>query len=167
MLNYRTFPTLSATSDRLNLGTRSLAATACAFNVVAPRLSLDDRHERMDFQRKEIGMITGKSPQRFLGAIPASGSPPTGPDTPWVSWTCQRGEVVADLPTPSSEVVREDVRRPRRRRPVGTARAATAAALAHDASALWVQSGPERRLMAPAATSCPSPSRCARRAAGG
>jgi hypothetical protein len=167
MLNYRTFPTLSATSDRLNLGTRSLAATACAFNVVAPRLSLDDRHERMDFLRKEIGMITGKSQPGFIGGIPASGSPPTGHDTPWVSWTCQRGEVVADQPTPSTEVVvREDVRRPRRRRPVRTVRAA-AAVMAHDASALWVQSGPERRLMATAATSDPSPPRCASRAAGG
>lgn len=160
MLN-RTSRTLSAQSHRLNLGTRSLAISASAFNVVAPRLSLDDHQKRMDFLRREIGMITGKHPQGYPGGIPDSGSPPSGSPTPWVSWSCQRVEVVADQPTPVGNVVPHDV--PRRRRPVRTARAAmTAAGMPYRAPV-----GAERRLLATAAMTPPSPTRCATRAAGG
>lgn len=164
MLN-RTFRTLSAHTDRLNLGTRSLAIAASAFNVVAPRQSLDDRHLRMDYSRKEIGMITGEHLQVCSGVIPDSGSPPTGSATPWVSWSCQRVEVVADQPTPAGEVVPHDVRR--RQRPVRTVRANAAAGRPFEAAALRAPSGAERRLLATAATILPSPTRRASRAAGG
>jgi hypothetical protein len=164
MLN-RTFRTLSANFDRLNLGTRSLAAHASVFNVVAPRTLLDDRQKRMDFPRTGFGMITGTDPQGYPGLIvTGSGSPPTGHAIPWMTWTSPRVEVVADQPTPAGEVVHPDVRRRRRRRPVRTVRAATASASRPESSGS--RAGAER-LTASAATNRPSPARSARCAAGG
>jgi hypothetical protein len=160
MLN-RTFRTLSANLDRLNLGTRSLAAHASVFNVVAPRTLLDDRQKRMDFLRTEFGMITGKSPQGYPGPImPGSGSPPTGRGTRWVAAVSPRDEVVADQPTPASEVVTDPVRR---RRPVRTVRAA---APGSRPASSWSQPCVERPL-ASAAMNRPSPTRSAQCAAGG
>jgi len=102
----RTNRTLTANLNRLNLGTRSLAARA-GVNTVANTLRLQHTHPVKRSKSKRIGIMRGMDPAMFM-AYPFPLIPSSPPASSWPAVAAEeraRAEVAVAVPTVRPVVV--------------------------------------------------------------